>query len=278
MTLRSASISTRVLIRPAGSVPRSARRGCRARTWPGISAPVPDSAAAAQRTCGNARPWSRRTGDRSTPCGRVGGGAVNRDHLQAAAEHPRRIILADGSATPSNSMCSGSPLSRVRARTSKEMFGGRHRRAHRRPPNAPGRGVLPTAANTPARGRARGIVPSADDEAQPQQGDEARREGGDADRPGADIQATESRGHDIERDHQSATSLVVPGGGPSRTATSSGRSRWRSRAARGTARRRGSAPSLGTVADRASAGSCARRAARRTPRGSDRPRHRRSCR
>ena len=111
------------------------------------SAPVPDSAAASQRTCGNAP--ARVAFDGRPKCSSFSfesGTSVVEPSIDTTRSPQQNTPAAPsaptGPATSSNSMCSGSAPSRVRARASEEMFGGRHRRP------APAR-TQPSGSRTP---------------------------------------------------------------------------------------------------------------------------------
>ena len=105
-----------------------------------ISAPVPDSAAASQRTCGNAPSRVAFEGrEKNAAFSLVSGRSLVEPSIETTRS-PQQNTPATGSAaepsgepptgpaTASNSMCSGSAPNRARARDRLEMFGGRHRR------------------------------------------------------------------------------------------------------------------------------------------------------
>ena len=105
-----------------------------------ISAPVPDSAAASQRTCGNAPSRVAFEGREKYAAFSVVSGRSLVEPSIDTTRSPQQNTPATGSpaepsaepptgpATASNSMCSGSAPNRARARDRLEMFGGRHRR------------------------------------------------------------------------------------------------------------------------------------------------------
>jgi hypothetical protein len=111
------------------------------------SAPVPDSAATTQRTCGNAPSRVAFEGrpKYSALSFELGTSVVepSMDTTRSPQQNtPAASGAPTGPATSSNSMCSGSAPNRVRARDSEEMFGGRHRR----PPPA---STQPCGSSTP---------------------------------------------------------------------------------------------------------------------------------
>ena len=96
------------------------------------SAPVPDSAAATHRTCGNAP--SRVAFDgrpKNSSFSSLSGTSVvepSTDTTRSPQQNTPAPSAPTGPATCSNSMCSGSAPSRPAPADSEEMFGGRHRR------------------------------------------------------------------------------------------------------------------------------------------------------
>ena len=99
-----------------------------------VSAPVPDSAAATHRTCGNAPSLSAVDG---RPKNASLSSETGRSVVEPSTEitrspqqnTPGALSAPTGPATCSNSMCSGSAPSLPRARDSEEMFRGLHRQA-----------------------------------------------------------------------------------------------------------------------------------------------------
>jgi len=98
-----------------------------------VSAPVPDSAAATHRTCGNA---PSRVALEGRPKNASFSGVAGRSVTDPSTEitrspqqdTPAAPSAPAGPATCSNSIRSGSAPSFPRARDREEMFGGRHRR------------------------------------------------------------------------------------------------------------------------------------------------------
>ena len=120
-----------------------------------ISAPVPDSAAASHRTCGNAPVPVALPG---RPKYAVLAGVSGTSVLEPSTEMtrspqqntPGACRAPTGPAT--KSMCSGSAPNRARARASEEMFGTRHDR----PPPActhPSGSQCPSSSSNSARRR-----------------------------------------------------------------------------------------------------------------------------
>ena len=125
-----------------------------------ISAPVPDSAAASQRTCGNAPARVPLEGrPKCSALALLSATSLLEPSIETTRSPAQNTPAASpsagssgpvGPATASNSMCSGSEPSRVRARDSAEMSGRRQRRPS--PASTqPSGSIVPASSSWPRR-------------------------------------------------------------------------------------------------------------------------------